>query len=146
MNTGYDSVHWIGFFQQAIEGTFVDNPDDPNHPHGDLELPIRWLLAGVVDAVGEVAERRGDPQFDSFIRTYFALATILTTWSSRITHAKCYDPNRPLSVRYKSLSTHRRMLRVLAEAATDESLDADYFPSQLWNPPYGKGAWGGDFI
>lgn len=143
--TDEDSVEWVARVQDFIEITFRDNPADPNHPLCDV---ADWLVSLVYVVEGRIhaKARELDHPIDENIAAASVLAVVLATWASRIRHAKAYDPNRPIDLRLGALDVHATFVEALIDGAIGETRDAEYFPAQEWNPPYGRSARGGDFV
>jgi len=142
--TGQDSVAWVSEIQDAIAAGFTES-DDPNHPNSDaLEWmsEILWKICRCV----QPAPGKDEPRYDTNIRAASIATLVLATWTSRIRHAKAYDPNRPLGLRRQALDAHAHFVDALIDAAINETRDDELFPTQEWNPPYGRSARGGTFV
>lgn len=138
--TGKDSAEWVTLVQEEIAASFYPS-GNPLHPNTDVEAWLRGVLAEIARCVETDQET-----YDENMRVAAIAAIVFTTWASRIQHAKAYDPHRPVERRRQALDGHRTLVQAIIEAATDENRDADYFPGQSWNPPYGPSARGGRFV
>ena len=139
--TGYDSKYWVDQVQAAIWRSVIPETGDV-HPDCDMD---KWIMEIVRPITKAIEDDQESESYDGNIRAAYAVGLVLITWASRIHHAKCYDPNRPLALRRNSLKSHSRMQLTIFEAITDESHDTRYF-DQEYSPPYGKGARGGNFV
>lgn len=141
--TGEDSVYWVDRVQEEVIRSIDREDSNQVHPECDEK---QWLYA-ISEAVSDKMREMGEEDtYDSNMRVAWIVVVVLSTWVSRIQHAKAYDPNRPVDLRMKALSGHSSLMRAVIDALTDETRDVEYFPGQDWNPPYGPQAFGGDFV
>jgi hypothetical protein len=139
--TGEDSAFWVARVQEEVWKSVTKKTRKDVHPECDAAQWTRAITKDISDRVEALEDYGGDGN----ILVAYLCAIVFATWGYRISHAKMYDPNRPLSIRRKGLKRHINLCLALVEAIFDESRDAEYFP-QDFNPPYGPSAKGGKFV
>lgn len=88
---------------------------------------------------------RGRGAYDENMAISREMGRALVVWYCAVHRAKSYDPNRPLARKRANASVTRFRGELMAAISSDEIMGA-VFGNQYWNFPYGKGAFGGDFI
>lgn len=136
--TNHDARYWFYEVQHLIETSHVGRKVKGHH-RNTLDWPAK--LAKQV----EKSFPKDGPAFDGNMRMAVAMGLIMTTWYSRVHHAKAMDPNRPLNLRRQAYASWLNTAGWFNAIWIDERSDSMWM-HQKWNHPFWPGAKGGKFV
>lgn len=144
--TGKDDKYWLNRIGVLI-GKY-SRPgkvsDGTGGIHDETDLG-KWVADLSKEVESRIEKTVDMSHTDGNLAFAAVMGYLLVKWYVRIARAKSYDPRRRVKDRQKALKFMSYYCQELVGIMTDQSRDAEFFPSQLWDDPFSPKAKDGKY-